>query len=411
MSVSEAPTEAILFDSEKRAIFRKAPLSSPSPNSVSVNLQSLAWRNKSQLQLVGPSVKSVMFITGLGSATPAQRYRQSDCWDALQRAAQFSALSPRSRALLKKVLLGNNGIGTRHLALDSLEDAFNLSPDVLHARFRQHAPALATQAATKALADARLNAQGIDGLIISTCTGYLCPGLTSYVSEALELRPDALLLDLVGQGCGAALPNLTSAAALVQSGRCEQVLSICVEVCSAAFYLDDDPGVLISACLFADGAGAAIMSRRPAEHARRIEWKKSITEFDPGSRDLLRFEQRDGMLRNILKPEVPELAAVAAKHLLEKMSEETPGLRDQISTWILHAGGRDVLLALRDQLHLDERDLCWSALTLREVGNISSPFVLHVLERALRQDAPGGTWWMSSFGAGFSCHGTLLEVE
>src|SRR5438477_649799 len=112
-----------------------------------------------------------MFITGLGSATPAQRYSQSDCWEALQRAGQFSALMPRSRALLKKVLLGNNGIRTRHLALDSLEDAFDLSPDALHARYRQHAPSLATEAAAKALADARLNARQIDGLIISTCTG------------------------------------------------------------------------------------------------------------------------------------------------------------------------------------------------------------------------------------------------
>ena len=33
------------------------------------------------------------------------------------------------------------------------------------------------------------------------------------------------------------------------------MLSICVEVCSAAMYLDNDPGVLISACLFGDGAG------------------------------------------------------------------------------------------------------------------------------------------------------------
>ena len=28
----------------------------------------------------------------------------------------------------------------------------------------------------------------------------------------------------------------------------EHVLSICVEVCSAAMYLDNEPGVLISAC-------------------------------------------------------------------------------------------------------------------------------------------------------------------
>jgi alkylresorcinol/alkylpyrone synthase len=47
---------------------------------------------------------------------------------------------------------------------------------------------------------------------------------------------------------------------------------------------------------------------------------------------------------------------------------------------------------------------------LSRYGNLSSPFVLFVLQQALREGCPGGTWWMSSFGAGFSCHGALLEV-
>jgi alkylresorcinol/alkylpyrone synthase len=47
---------------------------------------------------------------------------------------------------------------------------------------------------------------------------------------------------------------------------------------------------------------------------------------------------------------------------------------------------------------------------LREYGNLSSPFVLFVLKAALESGVPAGTWWMSSFGAGFSCHGALLRV-
>ena len=57
------------------------------------------------------------------------------------------------------------------------------------------------------------SAAEIDAVIISTCTGYLCPGLTSYVSERLGMRHDALALDLVGQGCGTALPDLRTAEA------------------------------------------------------------------------------------------------------------------------------------------------------------------------------------------------------
>jgi polyketide synthase Type III len=349
-----------------------------------------------------------MFITGLGTAVPSRRYLQSECWDALRGAEQFSQLSPRSRALLKKVLLGNNGIASRYLALDSLAEAFDIRPDALHARFVQHAPTLATLAAQRALQDTHLTPAHIDGVIISTCTGYLCPGLTSYVAERLGLRADVLALDLVGQGCGAALPNLRAAEALLRAD-CRQVLSVCVEVCSAAFYLDDDPGVLISACLFGDGAGAAIVSREPSPGRRRVEWKAGGSTLQPASRDLLRFEQRNGMLRNILTPEVPTLAAREAKALYDDLASRV-GV-EQISTWIWHAGGRDVLLALRDAFALEDEALCWSAAVLRELGNVSSSCVFHVLQRALANGAPGGWWWMSAFGAGFSCHGALLAAE
>jgi alkylresorcinol/alkylpyrone synthase len=309
------------------------------------------------------------------------------------------------------VLSGENGIAYRHLAVTNLEEAFVLTPDAMHARFAQHAPALAVQAAERALATARLASTQVDAVIISTCTGYLCPGLTSYASERLGLRSDVVALDLVGQGCGAALPNLRTAEALLAADRAQHVLSVCVEICSAAFYLDDDPGVLISACLFGDGAGAAVLSARPAAHARRVQWKASRSVLNPAERDALRFEQDEGMLRNILTRQVPELAAKHVENLFTEMLHRHPLQRSEVTGWILHAGGREVLAALQKSLGLDGTDLRLSAGVLREFGNVSSPFVLFVLERALAQNAAGGWWWLSSFGAGFSCHGALLKVD
>jgi alkylresorcinol/alkylpyrone synthase len=351
-----------------------------------------------------------MVIVGLGTAAPPQRYAQRDCWDMVQDIKQFQELTPRARAILKKVLTSDNGIVTRHLALEKLSDAFALAPDTLHARFLLHAPALAAQAAERALADAGNQPAEMDALVISTCTGYLCPGLTSYVAQRLGLRPDVLALDLVGQGCGAALPNLRVAEALLQAGSCRRVLSICVEVCSAAFYLDNDPGVLVSACLFGDGAGAAVLANTP-DGRRRLEWKASGSLLQPTNRDLLRFEQSRGMLRNILKPEVPALAAGYAAQVLAELLARTKTRREQIQGWVLHPGGRDVLLALRGGLGLTEKDVRWSAGVLAEFGNLSSPSVFFVLQSALADSAPDGYWWLSSFGAGFSCHGALLEVE
>ena len=353
-----------------------------------------------------------MFITGIGTAVPPRRYTQNDCWQAAARTPQFARLAPRTQALAKRVLLNEgSGIGTRHLCLDSLDDVFAEDPDILQARFARHAPELATAAARRALAEAAVAPGDIDAVLVSTCTGYLCPGLTGYVSERLGLRGDVFGLDLVGQGCAAALPNMRTAESLIASQRASAVLSICVEVCSAAFYLDDDAGVLVSACLFGDAAGAAVLAARPRPGARRMEWKAAWSQTDPAQRDALRFEQRRGMLRNVLTPAVPALAGERAATLLAEALAEVRLARDDIRTWIWHAGGRTVLEKLCEATGLRAADVERSAHVLGEYGNVSSPFVYLVLERALRQRAPAGWWWMSSFGAGFSCHGALLSVS
>ena len=349
-----------------------------------------------------------MFILGLGTAVPAARYSQVECWEALCASPRFPAISGPARALLQRVLCGDSGVRTRHLALDSVEEAFEIDPDVLEKRFLEHAPALATRAAKTALDRAGIEAGAIDGLIISTCTGYLCPGLTSYVGERLGLRSDVMALDLVGQGCGAALPNLRTADALIAARRCRNVLSICVEVCSAALYIDNDPGVLVSACLFGDGAAAAVLSDTPG--ARRVEWVDGVSLHEPAERDALRMEHRGGLLRNILSRRVPQLAAQYASSVFDRLSKkEGIGCKD-IRAWIWHAGGRPVLDRVRDQMRLPETEMRRSRELLASHGNLSSPFVLFVLDAALREGVPGGWWWMSSFGAGFSCHGALLKV-
>ena len=351
-----------------------------------------------------------MFVNGLGTANPPHRYTKTQCWDAFRASDWFLRLDRRSRAIAETVLLHDNGIEARRLALTTLDEVFRIDPDTLHRRFVMHAPALAAQAAATALDDAALTPIDIDAVIVSTCTGYLCPGLSSYVTERLGLRREIQAFDLVGQGCAAALPNWRLAKALLADHDAQHVLSICVEVSSAAMYLDDDPGVLISACLFGDGAGAAVLSSTCGTRRRSIEFTTARSLVNPDEREALRFETRDGLLRNVLTRPVPRLAADYARQVLDAALGEAGLVQADISAWILHAGGRDVLKALRRELDLGANDLGYSAAMLHEYGNMSSAFVYFVLQAALADGAPPGWWWMSSFGAGFSCHGALLRV-
>ncbi|HVC00708.1 MAG TPA: 3-oxoacyl-[acyl-carrier-protein] synthase III C-terminal domain-containing protein [Steroidobacteraceae bacterium] len=352
-----------------------------------------------------------MYLTALGTALPEHRYTKEDCWAAFTASEWFGRLDTRAHAVTKAVLGRDNGIEERWLAVDSLQEVFAIDPDTLHRRFAAQAPRLASAAGRSALDRAGLPAAAIDAIIVTTCTGYLCPGLSGYVLERLDLRPDVLCFDLVGQGCAGALPNWQLAHALLGARQCEHVLSICVEVCSAAMYLDNDPGVLISACLFGDGAGAAVLSRGRSPDRRAIEWRVTASLTAPQARESLRFEHRAGMLRNVLTRAVPRLAAEHANEVLVAALERAGLIREQIAGWIMHAGGRDVLIALEERLGLPPQALRHSRDALRRFGNLSSAFVYFVLDAAIAEGAPGGWWWMSSFGAGFTCHGALLAVE
>jgi predicted naringenin-chalcone synthase len=352
-----------------------------------------------------------MFIQAIGTATPPHRYTQRECWDAYCSSPYLQRLSSRSQAILRKVLSSDNGIESRHFAMHELQEAFACDPNTLHRRFADNAPVIAAEAARKALVRAEQTAEDVEALIISTCTGYLCPGLTSYVSELLGLRPSTYLADLVGHGCGAALPNFQLARSLLNSGHARSVLSICVEICSAAFYIDNDPGVLISTCLFGDGAGAVLLSKEPPKNIRTARFLNFASVLNPKDRDLLRFETRDGMLRNILDKSVPVLVVEHVREVLTRLLTDHKITKDTLTEWILHAGGRDVLLAIQSGISLAPENLRWSAEVLREYGNISSPCVIFALDKALSQDARAGTWLLSSFGAGISCHGALLDVQ
>ena len=337
-----------------------------------------------------------MHLHALATAVPPATYTQAECWEIVQRSNVRSRLKKRSMLILQSILRGDHGIATRHFALPDVTNVFDLTSDQLNAGFRTEAPKLAAQALATALERAGMRATELDALLICTCSGYVCPGLTSYVGELLGLRPNAFLQDLVGLGCGAAIPTLRAASHVLAAQPGATVACVAVEICSAAFYLDDDPGVLISACLFSDGAAATVWRATPGLTGLRA------FDFDtlhlPADRDKLRFEHRDGKLRNLLHRSVPDLAASAVARL---WAERGPR---PVSRVVAHPGGRDVIDALTPVLA--PHSLEASTRTLSRYGNMSSPSVMFTLEETLKTTRPGpdGDFWLVSFGAGFSAH-------
>ncbi|MFT4901032.1 MAG: putative naringenin-chalcone synthase [Lentimonas sp.] len=341
-----------------------------------------------------------MYLQSIAHSTPRAALTQKECWQILNQSQALDPLTERSVLMLEKILLGDSGIERRHFESDSVETLFSLDAESLNQQFERAAPRLASQALRKALDTAELRAADLDALFICTCSGYLCPGLSSYVSQHMGLKTDTYLQDIVGLGCGAAIPTLRSAAGFLAIQPQAKVAVIAVEVCSAAFYLDNDPGVLISACLFGDAASASIWSMDPNRTGYRIS--NFDTLHRPEDRELLRFVNSGGKLRNKLHRSVPEKAGSAVAQLYSQ-TQHPAG--ERIAN---HTGGRDVIDALEQVL---PSQLSPSRATLKRYGNTSSPSVLITLQDMLEPATKPKNLWLTSFGAGFAAHSVTLQQE
>lgn len=339
-----------------------------------------------------------MHLRSIATAVPPHSFTQEACWEAMREGGLLESLRPRSAALMEKILNnGTSGIERRSLALASIENSFGQSAEQLSRRFELEAPILATKALRDALQRSGHLAKEVDALFICTCTGYLCPGVTSHVAEQAGLGGDAYLADLVGLGCGAAIPMLRAAQGFLAANPNAVVATVAVEICSAAFFANDDPGVLISLCLFGDGAAAAIWTN----DGPRGAWQAGhfTTIHRPEEREKIRFVNSDGKLKNQLHRAVPGLAAEAVASLFARRQGD-PG---QV---LAHSGGRDVLDALERVLPFT---LGETREVLRDHGNMSSPSVLFALERRLAANHAGDQrLWLTAFGAGFAAHACEL---
>jgi len=286
----------------------------------------------------------------------------------------------------------------------------------LIARFATHSRRIAAEAGRTALARAGLEPANIDGLIVNTCTGYLCPGLSSYLIEDLGLRSFTSALDLMGMGCGGAIPNLEAACRMIQSGAKTNVLCLSVEICSATFFLGCDPDLVVSNSIFADGASAAVVQaagtsglQPPASSLLRFVDFESVTL--PKYREQLRYTSQGGRLRNVLTRNVPVIGARAVAQVVHRLLDRHGLTQEAIDWWVVHPGGTQVLNAVQKQVGLTPEKLRFSYEIFRNYGNMSSPSVMFVLDRILREARPksGATGLLLSFGAGFTAFASLIE--
>ncbi|MGH7721534.1 MAG: 3-oxoacyl-[acyl-carrier-protein] synthase III C-terminal domain-containing protein [Candidatus Dormibacteria bacterium] len=360
----------------------------------------LAARRRSATTATRGSVPPVR-IAGLGTAAPPRRFGRQEVVEVLPRI--WPELARRT-----SMLIDPQDDGHRHLLREPGDMVEALSLGEQTARYTEAAPRLAAAAAERAIAAAGDRRETIGLLVVASCTGFILPGLDAHLVPLLGLRSDVWRLPVLQLGCAGGAGGLGRAVDWVRTHPGQEALVVAVELPSLTFRPGDHSlDNLLSALVFGDGAGAAVLGGEggAGKGALRVGAVRSV--LVPHTVGALGYDLADDGYRVILSRRLPAVLGAALPAIVDDFCG-TGGAAD-VDAVALHPGGRAIVDAVRSCLELGEPQLRATRSVLRSSGNTSSAGVFFVLEElAAAPPAASGRGLILGFGPGLTVE--LLEL-
>ena len=364
----------------------------------------MACTSRERLLQVQDLGSSSVCLSGVGTAVPKHRWTQAETYQLLARHFPYYRSSIVERMFLQ------SEIETRYFARSPETYDIQATAGEMHQLFLDEAPELAVRAAQEALNQSDAAANQISCVVVATCTGYLCPGLTAHLIRELGLRPDIQRADLVGMGCAGAMPALQRGYDHVRSQAGGKALVVAVEVCSACFYADESLETVVGNIICGDGAAAVVLeSNSERTPAPRILGFHSLV--DTRFLEAVGLQNVEGKQRIILSKELRQAAGPAVVDVVDGLLAKYSLQRADISHWVFHAGGAAVLSNIDSCMEFREGELQSSREVFRRHGNMSSPTTLFVLDEIQKtaKPEPGALGLALALGPGLATEGALLR--
>jgi alkylresorcinol/alkylpyrone synthase len=372
-------------------------------------------------------------IVAVHGVLPPHRYEQSEITEAF---GDMCLPLGRDRAVVER-LHSSATVRSRRLALPLEQyadlDGFGRANDA----FIRVALELGEEAVVGALAQAGLRAQDIDLIVTTSVTGIAAPSLEARLAGRLGLRPDVKRVPMFGLGCVAGAAGIARLHDYLEGHPDQVALLLSVELCSLTLQRTDSSMTnLVAGALFGDGAAALIAvgrdrpyreerplpdpSHTPAPaHAldpasapvRAPMVTATRSHLYPDTERLLGWDIVDTGFRIVLGPDLPDLVRRELGDSVRDFLGDHDLKPQDVTAWVCHPGGPQVLEAVRESLELPSRALELTWRSLSEVGNLSSASVLHVLRDTLAQlpPPPGTPGLLLAMGPGFCTELVLLR--
>src|SRR5258705_3118661 len=195
-------------------------------------------------------------LVSIGHAVPPHRLLQSDAAAAARgifahRYAAFERMAPVFETV---------GIRTRYTVKPIDWYLSDLGWPERNAAYLEGAQELFVDAASRALASAGCEARDVDTIVTVSSTGIATPSLEALVAGRMGFRSDVERVPVFGLGCAGGVSGLAIASRLARARPGSTVLMVAIEICTAAFRMDQlSAANMVATALFGDGAAACVV--------------------------------------------------------------------------------------------------------------------------------------------------------
>ncbi len=205
----------------------------------------------------------------------------------------------------------------------------------------------------------------------------------------------------VGSACTGWLAGVGMACGQIESGRAEHALVIGADFLSRFLDLSDRD----TAPLFADGAGAAVLSATESETGRI---GPVLLRTDPAGAELIRLE-RSGRIR--MRGQETFRAAVSSLAGVTLQALEAAGLEiSDIDLFVYHQANSRIIRAVGQRLGLPAERVVDYVPRFANSSTATLPIALSVAEEEGRLHR-GDRVLLAAFGGGFTWGATVIEWE
>lgn len=269
--------------------------------------------------------------------------------------------------------------------------------------------------AVRAIDELEIDPLEIGVVVSATLYSLGGPTIAHRLVDHYEMDPSTDKYHIVGVGCASAVPLIRLASQTLRECPGKKALVVAAESMTGILMgaaEDDERSKTVGSSIFGDGCAAALIEfdEEPTQAAGPVVLASKVHQV-AGTLGAVRMQltPEDSYLHLIR-----ELPDVASEGLLE-LVDDFLGLngleREAIEHWLVHPGGRRIIESVQEALDLSREDVAASYDVLAEHGNMGTPSIFYVMQRAvdLRKPQAGDLGLMVTVGPGVTVGLMLLR--